>query len=172
MKRVLAFVFAPLVLGALLYLALRAPDVRLFDWAHALGAPIVVWIRTITAPVRPYVPALVTGSLPDACWAFAFGSALALAWKRPSIWLWIGAGVTASLELAQAVHLIEGVFDWVDLGAMLAAYFIAWRTLLRLCCDDRRPIVSRKQRVHRGRHGPNDPHASPRLLDPDRGLPP
>jgi hypothetical protein len=130
MKRWLTWVVAPLALGVLGYLALRAPEIRLFGWAHAVGIPIA-WIRSIAAPVRPYVPAVVVGSLPDACWAFAFGAALALVWKRPSAWMWLGAGVTAAIELLQGAHAIEGVFDPVDLCAMIAAYFVAWRA----CCD-------------------------------------
>lgn len=141
MKRVLAWVLAPLTLGVVVYLALRGPEIRLFGWAEAVGVPIA-WIRSIGAPIRPHVPAVVVGSLPDACWAFAFGAALALVWsnrdspsgetrKKPSAWMWIGAAVTVGIELAQAAHAIEGVFDWADLVAMIAAYFLAWRA----CCD-------------------------------------
>jgi hypothetical protein len=132
MKRVLGFVIAPLLVGAIAYFALRGPEIRLFGWASAIGlAQAIAWIRMIAAPVRPHVPTFIAGSLPDAAWAFAFGAALALVWKKPGVWMWIGLGVTASLELAQAVHLIPGVFDWIDLVAMLAAYLIAWRGILR-----------------------------------------
>jgi hypothetical protein len=117
-KRVLAFVIGPLVLGVMVYFATRAPDIRLFQWTPAF---------VIAAVPRIHVPAIVTGSLPDAMWAFAFGSALGLVWKKPSVWMWIGALLTASVELAQAAHLIEGVFDWIDLAAMVAGYFIGWR---------------------------------------------
>jgi hypothetical protein len=127
-KRVLGFVIAPLLLGALAYFALRGPEIRLFGWASTIGlAQTIAWIRIVAAPLRSHVPGFIAGSLPDAAWAFAFGAALALVWKKPGIWMWIGLGVTASLELAQAAHLIPGVFDWIDLVAMIAAYFIAWR---------------------------------------------
>lgn len=127
-RRVLGWVIAPLALGALAYFALRGPEIRLFGWANAIGlARAVAVIRSLAAPVRAHVPAFIAGSLPDAAWAFAFGAALALVWKKASAWMWIGAAVTASLELAQAFHLIPGVFDWIDLVAMVASYFIAWR---------------------------------------------
>jgi len=118
MKRALLFVVLPLVVGAATYFATRAPDIRLFDWTPAF---------IVAAVPKLHLPAIVVGSLPDAMWAFAFGSALGLVWKKPSAWMWIGACLTASIELAQAAHLIEGVFDRVDLLAMIASYFIGWR---------------------------------------------
>jgi hypothetical protein len=118
MRRALLFVLCPLLLGALAYFATRAPDIRLFDWTPHF---------VIAAIPRVHLPAIVTGSLPDAMWAFAFGAALSLVWKKPSAWMWVGAALTASVELAQAAHLIEGVFDWIDLVAMIASYFIGWR---------------------------------------------
>lgn len=118
MKRALAFVVAPLVLGVLVYFATRAPDIRLFQWTPAF---------IVAAIPKVHLPAIVVGSLPDAMWAFAFGAALELVWKKPSVWMWIGGALTASVELAQAAHLIEGVFDWIDLLAMIASYFIGWR---------------------------------------------
>ena len=128
MRRIFGWVIAPLVLGAFAYFALRGPEIRLFGWATAIGlAHVVGAIRWLAAPIRPHVPAFIAGSLPDAAWAFAFGAALALVWKRASVWMWVGAAVTASLELAQALHLIPGVFDWIDLIAMVGSYFIAWR---------------------------------------------
>ncbi len=128
MRRVLSWVVAPLVLGALAYFALRGPEIRLFEWADAIGlAHAIGAIRSVAAPVRAHVPAFVAGSLPDGAWAFAFGAALALVWKKASAWMWIGAAVTASLEISQAFHLIEGVFDWMDLLAMIASYFSAWQ---------------------------------------------
>lgn len=129
-RRALVHVVAPLALGVLAYFALRAPEIRLFDWAHSLGldAAIAFW-RAVTAPLKARVPSCVAGSLPDFAWAYAFGSALALVWanrRSRSAWVWwvLGFSITLWLELGQALGLIEGVFDWGDLIAMAGGYWL------------------------------------------------
>jgi hypothetical protein len=75
------------------------------------------------------VPALVAGSLPDGAWAWAFGASLALVWHGKS-WRerapWLGAGAALALfaEVGQALHVVPGTFDVVDLVAIALGYVL------------------------------------------------
>ena len=91
----------------------------------------VAVLRLAFAPLRAHTPEWLAGSLPDAAWAYASGSSLALVWCGTSdrmgarAWWAFGAIVTASLELARAAHLIPGVFDTTDLVTMLLGFGLA-----------------------------------------------
>lgn len=157
----LARVVAPLALGGAFYLALRAPDIRLFAWARALGLGGAVEIlRAWAAPLRLHVPAFALGSLPDAAWAWAFGAALALVWGRLSAWTLAGAAATAALELGQAAHVVPGTFDPVDLAAMLAGYLAGAACGARGLTASLAP--SRAARAARARTGAAGTSSSPR----------
>lgn len=123
-----AFVVLPLALGVLAYLALRAPGIRLFSWAHAVGLDgLVAAIRAASAPLRDRLPAWVVGSGPDAAWAFAFGAAVGLVWRGRSsraAWAWrVGCGLVAIfIEAGQGLGVVPGVFDALDLASMALGY--------------------------------------------------
>jgi len=117
MKRAIPLVVFPLSLGALFYLAFRSPDLRLHQWAAWLGIP--------HAHLR--VPNAISGSFPDAAWAFALGAALALVWRNSEArarfaWLIAGALLAAALEVGQYFHVVPGVFDPIDLASMIGGY--------------------------------------------------
>jgi peptidoglycan/LPS O-acetylase OafA/YrhL len=112
------------VLGVVVYLAFRAPDV-----------PVVAWMpRSVTAACRDTVgrlplPRVLAGSLPDALWAWAFGASLALVWRRRSWrekapWLAAGAALALGTELGQALGLMSGTFDVLDLVALGVGYVL------------------------------------------------
>lgn len=133
-RAALLHVVAPLAAGVLLYLALRAPDIRLFAWMRALSLdPAVAAIRALAAPVRPHTPGWLAGSAPDGAWAYAFGAALGLMWRGAErrrgarAWLAAGAAITAFLEIGQAAGVVPGVFDPLDLVFMLGGYALGWR---------------------------------------------
>src|SRR5688572_28493273 len=106
-RRFVGHVVAPLALGALVYLALRPNDIRLFAWVQAVGlGGVVEALRSVTLSDRPFVPSTLIGSAPDAAWAYAFGAALGLVWGRTNThgswaWWWPGLASVAALELGQ-----------------------------------------------------------------------
>jgi hypothetical protein len=137
LRQALLHVLGPLTLGALVYFALRAPEIRLFDWAHALGLDAVIaLLRAESAALGSQVPRAITGSVPDFAWAYGFGASLGLVWanrrgRGASAWLLFGFCVTLSVEIGQAFRLIEGVFDWIDLIAMAGGYWLGVFVLRR-----------------------------------------
>ncbi|CAN5571012.1 hypothetical protein BH09MYX1_BH09MYX1_53020 [soil metagenome] len=126
----------PLALGLSIYLLFRKDDIALFRAFDALGLRFLLdHLRPISRPIASLLPRVVLGSAPDAAWAYAFGAALSLVWARDArhardfnhvqdarIWIVLGFVIAIGVELAQLAHLIEGVFDPVDLGVMAGAY--------------------------------------------------
>ena len=115
-----ASVVLPLLVGGLLYIGLRSPQLVLFRWVELLGLVRVVaaW-RSVLAPLAPVVPEWVVFSLPDALWTYALAWSLARVWRDSPRALLIGALTVPVLagpgyELAQWVGWIPGTFDPVD----------------------------------------------------------
>jgi hypothetical protein len=124
--RVLVHVVLPLAIGVLAYAAWRSKDVHVVAWMSRI-APRGVDAMRGTGAAR--VPSAIIGSLPDAAWAWAFGAALALVWRgRPwrekAAWLAGGAVVALSAELGQALHLLPGTYDAVDLVAIAIGFVL------------------------------------------------
>jgi hypothetical protein len=128
--RVLVHVVVPLVIGTLAYAAWRSTDVRIVTWMSRI-APRGVAAMHGTGASR--LPAVILGSLPDAAWAWAFGAALSLvwlgrAWREKAPWLAAGAVLALLAEVGQAIGVVPGTFDAIDLVA-IALGFAAGATL-------------------------------------------
>jgi hypothetical protein len=122
--RVLVHVVGPLVIGTLTYAAWRSTDVRIVAWMSRI-APRGVAAMQGTGASR--APALILGSLPDAAWAWAFGAALSLvwlgrAWREKAAWLAAGAVLALLAEIGQALGVVPGTFDVIDLVAIALGY--------------------------------------------------
>lgn len=127
-RRIAAFVVAPLVLGASVYVFLRPAEawfVRTLG-ETSLGAPLR-HARAITTPLAAYVPSVVLDVAPDLAWAFVVGAILGLVWRdRPGTaaraWLAMGLLATLGFEIAQHFHMVPGTFDPRDLVAQALGY--------------------------------------------------
>ena len=117
-------VVVPLVIGTLTYATWRSTDVRIVGWMSRI-APRGVAAMQGTGASR--LPAVILGSLPDAAWAWAFGAALSLvwfgrAWREKAPWLAAGALLALCAEVGQAVGVVPGTFDVIDLAAIALGY--------------------------------------------------
>lgn len=127
-RRVLLHVALPIFLGGAFYLLLRRDDVALFRAVDAIGLGRALdALRITTRAVASSIPRPISGSAPDAAWAYAFGAATALVWRgdrsrAARFWLASGFAIAILIEIAQAPHWIPGVFDPIDLVAIAAAY--------------------------------------------------
>lgn len=122
--RVLVHVVVPLVIGTLTYAAWRSTDVRIVTWMSRI-APRGVAAMQGTGASR--APAVILGSLPDAAWAWAFGAALSLVWlgrpwREKAAWLAAGALLALLAEVGQAVGVVPGTFDVIDLVAIAIGF--------------------------------------------------
>lgn len=119
-----------LAAAGLIYLAFRAPALRLFTWADALGlSAAVAELRAVARDHAP--PDWVLFSLPDALWQLAFAFTLfrlsrgARAVERAA-WCAAPVAIGLGLELGQAAGAVPGTFDPVDLTLSIAAVGVAW----------------------------------------------
>jgi hypothetical protein len=120
----LVHVVVPLAIGTLAYAAWRSSDVRIVSWMSRI-APRGVRALHDAGPSR--APALILGSLPDAAWAWAFGATLSLVWlgrpwRAKAPWLVAGALLALFAEIGQAIGVIPGTFDAIDLVAIALGY--------------------------------------------------
>lgn len=132
--RIFLHVLVPLTLGVVAYVAWRETEVRVVTWMPR------VFVDVLRGTIgRIPMPHAIAGSLPDCAWGWAFGAALGIVWRaRPwrekAAWLITGGVLTAFVEIGQAIGVIPGVFDWLDLVSMVVGYalgaFIAGGTAL------------------------------------------
>lgn len=128
-------VFAPLVLGGVIYALYRSPDLLVFDWLRAFGLdPPAAWFRFEPQGSTAHLPAGVVFSLPDGLWVYALTAAMSLLWRdRPgrvgALWLSSGLVLGLGIELAQSLGRFPGTFDPYDMLAAGVAFPIAlWFT--------------------------------------------
>lgn len=127
----------PLLVGGAIYLLARPDGLRMFAWADALGAGGALHgARASTAALASAMPAWVKWSLPDALWAFALMRVFCILWKSrltgdSAPWL-VGAAVIAlGSEVGQALHVVPGTFDPLDLWLLSAGVLAGAAPLLR-----------------------------------------
>lgn len=107
-------VFAPLALGAAVYLLCRAHPPRALAWLPGRGALV------------PYGLGPLADQLPDALWAFALTALQRLVWARErslraALWTASAPAAVALWELAQRARLVPGTFDPWDLVVSFVA---------------------------------------------------
>ena len=110
-----------LFVGALLYLA-RPTDPAAVRWLEALGIPCH-GLRAVRAAVfaRIHPPAWVRGSASDFAYAFALGTWLVDARAFIAV---LGGIVVVGHELLQAIGLVGGTFDMVDLVVLFVGFVL------------------------------------------------
>jgi len=93
----------------------------MFAWVNALGlrAPLHDARESVATTVAQ-LPAWVTFSLPDALWAFALMRVFCIIWKdrltrESAPWLFGAAVIAVGSELGQALSVVPGTFDPIDL---------------------------------------------------------
>ena len=130
-----------LLIGGLIYVALRVESLILFKWISAISlyTPIKK-LREITLPIKDNLPEWFLFSFPDGLWVFSYISLILLIWrnkitKHNFVWLFIIPFVAIFSEIGQKIKIISGTFDLVDLlfyssGSILP--FIIFTNLLTL----------------------------------------
>lgn len=123
--RITAFALMPLCVGMLIYIFLRPGDPFFKQWFHETAlvndASFLNMAHTM--------PQWILFSLPDGLWMFSMVLIIFAIWdfklhRRSLVWLALAIVIGLLFELGQAVHLVRGHFDPMDLVLMLFASLI------------------------------------------------
>ena len=119
-KPILLHVAIPLLVGGFIYIAFRSNTLEMFRWFEAINlSGVINQIRESSKPVRKHIPVWVFNSLPDGLWVYSYSSTYILyfrdkSWKN-NYWLLFPLLFGSVAEIAQALNLVAGTFDYLDL---------------------------------------------------------
>jgi hypothetical protein len=120
-------ILVPLLVGGVVYVCWRDPNLLMFKWFGALGLErSIESLRAVTAAGQG-LPHWVLYSLPDGLWVYALTALMVLLWRgtkslpAKAFWLSLGLLLGAGAELGQLAGLLPGAFDRVDLIVCLIA---------------------------------------------------
>lgn len=128
--RLVLCVIFPLTSGGLIYILFRKDSLKMFSWFHKIGLSELISSARVFAP--SFVPPdWVIYSLPDALWLFSFTSLILLLWENKltlNAILWVAATTVIGIfsEIGQALKLVPGTFDSLDLLLLLLASTISF----------------------------------------------
>jgi hypothetical protein len=127
----LAGAIAALFVGGLIYVLFRNDSLVMFTWFERLGlSSLIDSLRYAATGISTYLPRWVVFSLPNALWIFAGLSLFSIIWghdPRNSRIIWFSAFwiVALGMETGQALHIVPGTFDWIDVAAVVVAGIFA-----------------------------------------------
>ena len=133
-QRSAVHVILPLLIGGLMYICLRDPNLRMFQWFDFIGAgSLITRLRFNVAPLQTAIPFWIQFSVPNALWVYSLTGFMALLWSGTDsrfkpFWLSLGILLGAGAEFGQAINVIPGTFDIVDLCLCLIAAALALLT--------------------------------------------
>ncbi len=119
-------VVLPTAVGATIYLLFRTTSLLVFHWLQTLHLlPLVMAARQLCSEIR--LPEWLLYSLPDGLWVYAVTSWMILIWSRrpPLPWLLIGVALGVGGELGQAVGMVSGTYQHLDMIFYLLGFFTA-----------------------------------------------
>jgi len=128
-----AFAFASIVcltIGSMIYLCFRSESLLMFQWAHAAGlSEGMQLIRDGARPFRQTMPSWFNYSLPYSLWVLSYMFAQRAIWHDSHdlgscLWILSIPILAITSEVAQALQIIPGTFDWVDLAMLAIAAII------------------------------------------------
>ena len=114
-------ILVPVTVGGLIYLLCRPQVLVMFEWADALGVQTILsQCREWMSPLTSYMPLWAKNSLPNGLWAYSLAAFMRAIWigdARYHLIVPVTAVFIAAVlpEVAQALDLLPGTFDSVDL---------------------------------------------------------
>jgi hypothetical protein len=127
-----------------MYVCLRDTNLRMFQWFDLIGAgSLINHLRFTAAPLQNTIPFWIQFSLPNALWVYSLTGFMSLVWSETNsrskpFWLWVGLLLGAGTELGQALNIVPGSFDMIDLTLCAIA------TPLALLTTSNLPFIKRR----------------------------
>ncbi len=125
-------VCVPTFIGASIYLLFRTPSLLVFNWVESVGLDThLMALRDSVSGVQ--LPDWLLYSLPDGVWVYAITMWMLIIWDGAPPWFWLLLGVVLALgaELGQAIGLVQGTYQHLDMLFYLGAFLLA---LLQMRC--------------------------------------
>ena len=116
-------VVVPVAIGAAVYLLFRTTSLLVFEWLRSIGLlETTLAVRGLVAGINP--PEWLLYCLPDGLWVYAVTSWMILIWKRnpPLPWLFVGVALGVGGELGQAVAIVPGTYQHLDMVFYVAGF--------------------------------------------------
>ncbi|OPY65614.1 MAG: hypothetical protein A4E62_02654 [Syntrophorhabdus sp. PtaU1.Bin002] len=135
-RSILGGVFS-IFLGGAIYLLWREKSLLMFSWFSIIGlGGSIDLLRSLALPFYSSMPSWFYYSLPNALWLFGGLHIFLGFWKSnvtaAVLWCSILVLVAIGSEIGQALHIVPGTFDWVDLLLMIPSVVFASGLLLRI----------------------------------------
>jgi len=130
MMKKIALSLSTMLLGGMIYILWRSDTLIMFNWFTHLGIDeMIERMRTISAPFSKQLPSWLIYSAPNALWFFSGIIAFDIIWGKESqmkiFWISLFFILAIGSEIAQAIDMISGTFDFQDLALMLIAGSLA-----------------------------------------------
>lgn len=131
----------------MIYVCFRPESLLMFHWSQAAGiSEEIHLIRDAARPIGRAFPAWANHSLPYAMWVLSYMLAQRSTWYRSEAlasYFWILAAPVIAIisEVAQALQMIPGTFDWIDLVMLAIAATVGWKA----CFPQKTPTDVQRQ---------------------------
>lgn len=118
-------------LGGMIYILWRSDTLTMFSWFNYLGISEVIGkIRIASESFSTVLPNWLVYSAPNALWFFSGIVVFDLIWNQETkmkiLWLSLFCLLAVGSEIAQAVGIVEGTFDYQDIILMIIAGLLAF----------------------------------------------
>ena len=126
--RLIVNVFFPLVIGSFIYLLLRCNNVYFIDIAENMFFMNLDQIAGYTCQ-KVITSEWITNNLPDGLWVYSLTSLMIIIWQNYTLTslVWICSGLLIAIlsEFCQAIGLLSGTYDQIDIVFYLLAFGLA-----------------------------------------------
>ena len=116
----------PIAIGAAIYLFFRTTSLLVFEWLRAVSLfELTLTARGLLSGIS--LPNWLLYSLPDGLWVYAVTSWMILIWDRnpPLPWLFVGVALGVGGEFGQAIAIVPGTYQHLDMLFYIAGFFAA-----------------------------------------------
>jgi hypothetical protein len=141
-----------LISGSMIYVCYRPESLLMFHLFQTAGiSDEIHMIRDAARPIGRAFPEWANHSLPYAMWVFSYMLAQRSIWYRSEalesyFWILAAPAIAIISEFAQAVKMIPGTFDWIDLVMLAIAATVGCRA-----CFPQKPLTDVQRQIEANR---------------------
>lgn len=117
-----------LIIGGMIYIIFRPDNLVMFSWFDGIGlTPYIEYLRTEYGDISIY--SWIKYNMPAALWLFSYIFIIDSIWGKEksiifSYFIYVLPILALLSELMQAINLLPGTFDYMDLASYLIAIIV------------------------------------------------